>query len=751
MTPFCVLSAEFAHETNTFSILPTGLAQFEAQDYFVGAASALAARGHSNTELAGFHDASLAHGWRLLHVLSAVAQPAGRLTRDSFEHITGAIVDAAQRHAGEIHGVLLGLHGAMVSEDFDDCEGELLRRLRGVLGSGVPIAVTLDPHANVTAAMCEHANIIESYRTYPHVDMRRTALQAADLLQRTMQGEIKPVTLRAHLPMLDEVNGGRTDVGPMLERAARARAYENEPDVFAVSINAGFARADITEIGPTVLVTAQGDLTRHARFAQELADDMWAKRHALINHFLTVEEAAAECVAHPAGAGPIVVADYADNPGGGAYGDATNLLRALLDAGVRRACFGPIVDPQSVQQLQDTPLGAQVQLQLGGKTDPRLGGGPLAVSGSLELKSDGNYFAEGPMTGGLQRSWGPTVVLRVQDIDILVVSKPAQILDLAQFTAFGIQPQNKAVVALKSMQHFRAAFEPIASRVIVCDSGALCTPQHTKLPYHRVPRPIFPLDQDIDLDAWRRGLATAPAMPAEASVTTTATTATPAEADGSTRRAGRDSAMPVLEQLAAWYPGLFGARFLPLKRGIFQDLMQAHSDKLERDSLKMALATHTRSTRYLVAVAAGEKRHDLSGQAVEEMAPEHVLQALLEVFRRRQARTQEDLEPKLCARIEQVYQRSGLPAEAFLQLARGRDEATNQVLQRALAQTRVRDAKDEALLRAFDASGQALMEFSDMYGMDPSVVSRSLERARTRVLNTVSGNLGVQESAGHSP
>ena len=738
MPPFCVLSAEFAHETNTFSILPTSLAQFEAQDYFVSGASAITARGQSNTELAGFHDASLTYGWRLLHVLSAVAQPAGRLTRDTFEHIAGTIVDAAKYHVGELHGVLLGLHGAMVSEDFDDCEGELLRRLRAVLGPVVPIAVTLDPHANVSAAMCDHANIIVSYRTYPHVDMRRTAHQAADLLQRTMLGEISPATLRAHLPMLDEANGGRTDVGPMLERAARARAYESEPDVFAVSINAGFARADIAEIGPTVLVTAQGDMTRHARFAQELADDIWAKRHGLINHFLSVEEAAAECVAHPAGAGPIVVADYADNPGGGAYGDATNLLRALLDAGVRRACFGPIVDPQSVQQLQGTPIGAQVQLQLGGKTDPRLGGGPLELSGSLELKSDGNYFAEGPMAGGLQRSWGPTVVLRVQDIDILVVSKPAQILDLAQFTAFGIQPQHKAVVALKSMQHFRAAFEPIASRVIVCDSGALCTPQHTKLPYHRVPRPIFPLDQDIDLDTWRHGLATSqptsaePAPTATATATATTTSDTPAASDKPTRRAGRDSAMPVLEQLAAWYPGLFGARFLPLKRGIFQDLRQAHGETLERDSLKMALATHTRSTRYLVAVAAGEKRHDLSGQAVEEMAPEHVLQAVLEVFHRRQARTQEDLGPKLRSRIAQVYERSGLSADAFLQLVRGRDEATNLALEQALAQVRARDAKDEALLRAFDASGQALAEFSDMYGMDPSVVSRSLERARLR-------------------
>ena len=200
---------------------------------------------------------------------------------------------------------------------------------------------------------------------------------------------------------------------------------------------------------------------------------------------------------------PIVVADYADNPGGGAYGDATRLLGALLEAGVQDACFGPVVDPQTVQQLRQVAVGTSVQLRLGGKTDANLGGGPLELRGQLLLKSDGRYFADGPMMGGLDKSWGPTVVVRVDGIDILVVSLPAQMLDLQQFKAFGIDPAAKKVVALKSMQHFRAAFEPIASKVIVCDSGALCTPDHAALPYRKVPRPLFPLDQAIDLDAWR--------------------------------------------------------------------------------------------------------------------------------------------------------------------------------------------------------------------------------------------------------
>ena len=508
MTAFRVLSAELAHETNTFSILPTAYAQFEAQDLFLTHATALAARGNSNTELAGFADAARAHGWELVHVLSAIAQPAGRVTIDAFERLAGAIVEAARQQRDHLHGIVLGLHGAMVTEQHDDGEGELLRRLRAVVGPAMPIAVTLDLHANVTRAMCEHANIIVSYRTYPHVDMRSTGRNAADLLHRAMTGEIRPRTLCATLPMLDEVNGGRTDTGPMLARLAQARAYEAQhPDVFAVSINAGFARADIAEIGPTVLVTAQGDMAAHQQFADRMADDIWARRHERINVFLSVAQAAAMAREWPAGTGPLVIADYADNPGGGAYGDATALLAAMLDAQVTDACFGPIVDPQTVLQLQGTAPGARVRVSLGGKTDARLGGGPLALDATVRLHSDGRYFADGPMTGGLDKSWGPTVVLQVAGIDILVVSLPAQILDLAQFTAFGIQPQACRVVALKSMQHFRAAFEPIAAKVVVCDSGALCTPDYAALPYPNVPRPIFPLDDDIDLTAWRQGRA----------------------------------------------------------------------------------------------------------------------------------------------------------------------------------------------------------------------------------------------------
>jgi sRNA-binding protein len=195
------------------------------------------------------------------------------------------------------------------------------------------------------------------------------------------------------------------------------------------------------------------------------------------------------------------------------------------------------------------------------------------------------------------------------------------------------------------------------------------------------------------------------------------------------KRTPKPDVFPVLKKMAALYPQLFGAVFLPLKRGIFQDLLGAHPDAFERESLKAALSMHTRSTRYLTAVAAGEQRHDLQGQAVEAMAPEHVHHALLEVFRRRQMRGKEDLRPKLMARIVAAFEASGLDPLAYAELVRSRDEGANAVLDEAMAEAQARAAKTEALLQAFEASGKTVEEFADMYGMDPRAVSRMLPRA----------------------
>lgn len=492
---FTILTAEFQHESNTFSKRPTGIDAFRER-YFYEGDEAIAERGDANTPLAGFLDVARPQGWRVIHPISAGATPSGSVTREAYEEIAGRIVAAAKAASAQIDGVLLGLHGAMVAEHCEDGEGELLERLRAVLKPGTPIGITLDPHANVTERMARLAEIIVCYKTYPHVDMRERGQQAADILRRTMQGEIRPVTLRESLNMLEEATGGRTDAGPMVARIAQAIAYEKEHDVFAVSVNGAFPNADIREVGPTVLVTCQGDLERHRGFIRGIADDIWARRNEAFNTYLTVEEAARRARDYTPVKGPLVIADYADNPGGGAYGDSTTLLGAMIAAGAENACLGGLVDPEAVAEMQKAGAGATIRLKLGGKTDASIGGAPLDVTGQVVSLWAGDYVGDGPMIGGLKGSFGPTAVLRVGGIDILVISNSAQMLDLAQFRCFGIEPTAKRAVAVKSMQHFRAAFEPVAGEVIVCDGGALCTPDLTKLDYKRARRPIFPLDPD---------------------------------------------------------------------------------------------------------------------------------------------------------------------------------------------------------------------------------------------------------------
>lgn len=490
-----VLTAELQHETNTFSRIATDAQAFRNREYLVGS-KAIDARGDKNTELAGFLDIAGNEGWQIDHVLSASAGPSGRVTADAFEWLAAPIVAAARD--GGYDGILLGLHGAMVTEICEDGEGELLERLRAVTGHAIPIAITLDLHANVSRKMCELADIVVSYKTYPHVDMRAAGRHAAQILQRSISGEIRPRTIRVGCPMLEEVNGGRTDIGPMRQWLRAAEAHEQRDDVHAVSINAGFASADIAEVGPSVLVTASGDMDSQRAFAREIAADIWHRRHEVLNDYLDVDEAAAIAAGFRADDGPLVIADYADNPGGGGYGDSTNLLRALLDASVFDACLGPMVDPETVQKLVEHQPGNRVCVELGGKTDPAFGGAPLELEVELVSLSDGRYIGGGAMIGGLERSFGPTAVVRVAGVDILITSLGQQLLDLQQFRTFGIDPPAKRVVAVKSMQHFRADFEPIAGKTIVCDSGALCTPDYRRLDYSHLPRPIFPLDAEFD-------------------------------------------------------------------------------------------------------------------------------------------------------------------------------------------------------------------------------------------------------------
>jgi microcystin degradation protein MlrC len=496
--PFHVLTGAFVHESNTFKKGETTLQDFRDDVLDLGQA-AIDRFGDVNEELAGFVDAGRAGGWRITHTVSAHATPGARVSREAFDHVAGLICDGARAHRDSLDGILLALHGSMVPSFCEDGEGELLDRLRAIVGPDLPIAVTLDLHAMATPRMVELAQIFVSYKTYPHIDMRDTGLHAGKLLHAAMQGVSRPVTWRAHRPMLDEANAGRTDVPQSAALYARARAHEFEPGILAVSVNAGFAEADILDAGPTVLVTHDaarpGADARARAIAEALADTIWDQRGSVANDFLTPAAAAAIARGFDAGAGPLVIADYADNPGAGAYGDATALLAALLDAGATGGAFAPMIDPEAAGILHRHRVGDRVTLDLGGKRDPAFGGAPLRLTGTVQHLSDGTYTGDGPILGGITHSFGPTAVFRVAGIDILVVTLSGQMLDLQQVRTFGIDPARLSFLVVKSMQHFRAAFEPVAGKVIVCDTGALATPQAHLRPYVRVRRPVWPLDR----------------------------------------------------------------------------------------------------------------------------------------------------------------------------------------------------------------------------------------------------------------
>lgn len=487
--PARILIAEFMHETNTFSVQKTDRNSFaKCSLYFENEIPA--AFRNTHTFMGAGYEAAEQFGWTAVTPLIAGATPAGRVTDACFEEFAAILVAAT----GEVDGMLLHLHGAMATESHDDGEGELLARLRAAIGPAVPIVVVLDLHATVTQLMADNADALISYRTYPHVDQYERGHQAAALLDRTLRGAIRPKVAIARRPILYAMDGGRTTSKPMVELLKQADALEASGEALVVSIQAGFSSGDVHDIGPSIAVTAE-DETRAKAIAEELMDYVWQERHWSTISFTPLDEAIAEAALPSPDGKPLVISDYSDNPGSGAYGDATTLLRAILAAGLTNVGFYAICDPEAALQAQAAGVGNTVRLKLGGKVDPAIGGEPLEVAAEVVTLSSGRFIAYGPMGGGAWRNHGLSALLRVDGVEIVVITNNGQATDLAQFTSLGLDPQRKSTLVVKSMQHFRAAFEPIARKVIEVDTGALSTKNFFVRPYKSIRRPIWPLDE----------------------------------------------------------------------------------------------------------------------------------------------------------------------------------------------------------------------------------------------------------------
>ncbi len=501
---FKVAVLEFNQETNTFSKLKTGFKDFEACHYFKGAAIEDNCRG-TNSEIGGFIACCDRYGWQPVYTVAARAEPGGRVdeaTRLRF------VADVTAALAGEkLDGVFIVFHGAMCTQTADDAQIQLLQVVRSIVGGDLPIAATFDLHANSAHEMADLLDIAVSFRTYPHVDMADCALKAGALLQAAMRGEIMPAIAIRQPPMINGCNDGRTTHAcAMTELLEIADAIAGEDGILATSINAGFYDADILNTGPSAVICYDKGKVADAvaiAHAERLCDEIWQRREHQDEQLplSALAGAIAEHLGRQRGPGPLVIADFSDNPGSGAYADSTRLLTGLLQAGVANAAFGALCDPAVVAELIAAGLGAEREVTLGCKIDPAVGGGPIRVRGTVQAISDGRIIFEGPMFQGLPASLGPSVRFHVSGIDILISSERQQMLDQNLFRAVGIEPATYDIVVVKSQQHFRAAFGPIASAIIEVDADGLSTANIGARTYRSVRRPVYPLDREGEIVA----------------------------------------------------------------------------------------------------------------------------------------------------------------------------------------------------------------------------------------------------------
>jgi len=483
--------AMLSHETNTFSNIPTDRGQFEARNLHYGGEIIEAYRG-TGTCLGGMIEAAARLGATLLPSVAAAASPAGLVTKDIYGHVKERMLRDLKA-AGAVDGVLLDLHGAMVPEGLDDGEGDLIEAVRAVVGPAVPIAVTLDFHGNLSEAMVRGADLLNGYKTYPHVDMGERGVEATEQLVAIIGRRLTPTAALRKPPLLPPLGNQGTARGPMRRLYDLAADMEKDPKVISISIFAGFPLADIPAAGFGVYVVTDNDQALAERLADEIAETAWKHRHEFIHTALPVREAVAKALAAPGK--PIVLADMADNTGGGAAGDGTEILRELVRVGARSAVVACLWDPKAAALCAQAGVGASVTLDVGGKVDDRHGA-PLRVTGVVRTLSDGRFVHRGPMARGLPGRLGTTAVLDINDVKVILISYRWQTLDPEMIRFVGIDPLDHKILVVKSTIHYRAAFEPMASEIIEVDAPGLSSSNLARFDFKRIRRPIFPLDPD---------------------------------------------------------------------------------------------------------------------------------------------------------------------------------------------------------------------------------------------------------------
>lgn len=481
-----VFVAALIHETNSFSPFETCLDDYVATGIYRPRPGDGIDDIESHVGYVDLLRAAEAAGHEVVRGLSAKATPAGPTRKPDYESLRDELL-ANLKSAMPVDMVLLMLHGAQVADGYDDCEGDLIWRARAIVGADIPIGVELDLHCSVTDRMVRNASLIAACKEYPHTDFAAVATQIFSILSETAEGSVVPTMAHVRIPMLSLFH---TPDQPFRDFIEQARRMEGRDGVLSITLGHGFPWADVPDVGAHVIVVTNNDPEQARSIAKNLASQFFELRNVDIGRYLKIDEALDEALA--AQHGPVIIADASDNPGGGAAGDATFILHRMSERAVRDAAIGMIWDPQAVEIATSAGIGSVLKMPIGGKTGTQ-SGSPIehevtviGVSENLLQRRPGDYP---PF------SMGAAAAVETNGLTILLASVREQTFAPECFTGLGVDPVSMKILVVKSSQHFCARFAPIASEIIYCDAPGARTVDFARLPYQKIRRPIWPIDE----------------------------------------------------------------------------------------------------------------------------------------------------------------------------------------------------------------------------------------------------------------
>jgi len=482
----------FSHESNTFVSFPTTRRRFEEAGLY-RRREVLDRWKDAHHELGGFTAGADVHGFEAVPLMTASATPGGPLTACAFESILGEMLQLLRDEVG-LDGLLLALHGAMVAENHPDADGEIVSRIRGAFGGERPIVMTLDCHANLSAKMIDNVTATVLYRTNPHLDQRERGLEAAGLIARTVRGQIHPVQALEKPPMVINIAKQYTSQQPALGLIRDAEEVMRRPAILSASVGLGFAFADVEKMGTSFLVVADGDEKAARQGARWMALRAWNRRTEFMGDLPSPSEAVSQAASSPDR--PVVLMDVGDNVGGGSPGDSTILLAECMRQRVSDALV-VLRDPEAVERCVEAGVGAELSLEVGGKTDD-LHGRPVRIQGRVRTLSDGRFVDDRPRHGGRRfYNQGLTAVVETPERNTIVLtSLRMPPLSLEQILSLGIKPEAKRIIVAKGVIAPRAAYEPIAKEIITVDTLGSTSANLLRFEYHHRRRPLFPFEVD---------------------------------------------------------------------------------------------------------------------------------------------------------------------------------------------------------------------------------------------------------------